>query len=131
VADEQFRVEPDVLVENYIDTFGNHCGRVCVQGSSIRFMNQALIRDGGEPDPYVPETQQHEVCDIPVETLLFLLPSRYCEVDSELLDFAWKTFAETPPGWARVQAVCDFVHDDSIINRLGRIELPLKPFANE
>jgi len=71
VADEQFRVEPDVLVENYIDTFGNHCGRVCVHGSSIRFMNQALIRDGGEPDPYVPEAQQYEVCDLPVETLFF------------------------------------------------------------
>ena len=110
VADEQFRVEPDVFIENYIDSFGNHCGRVCVRGSSIRFVNEALIRDNGDLDPYVPEAQQFDVCDIPVETLLFLLPSRYCEVDSELLDFAWKTFAGTAPGWARVQAVCDFVH---------------------
>jgi transglutaminase-like putative cysteine protease len=45
-----------------------------------------------------------------VETLFFVLPSRYCEVDSELLDFAWRTFGETPSGWPRVQAICDFVH---------------------
>jgi transglutaminase-like putative cysteine protease len=38
------------------------------------------------------------------------LPSRYCEVDSELLDFAWRTFGGTPTGWPRVQAICDFVH---------------------
>jgi transglutaminase-like putative cysteine protease len=110
VADERFCAEPDVLVEDYIDSFGNHCGRVCVRDSSIRFKNEALIRDSGDPDAYVPEAQQYEVCDIPLDTLLFLLPSRYCEVDSELLDFAWKTFAGTLPGGPRVQAVCDFVH---------------------
>ena len=42
--------------------------------------------------------------------LEFLLPSRYCEVDSELMDFAWRTFGQTKPGWQRVQAICDFVH---------------------
>lgn len=81
VAEERFRIEPDVFVENYVDSFGNDCGRVCVRGSSIRFRSEALIRDSGNPDPYVPEAQQYDVCDIPVETLLFLLPSRYCEVD--------------------------------------------------
>ena len=40
----------------------------------------------------------------------FVLPSRYCEVDSELLDFAWERFAAITPGWARVEAICDFVH---------------------
>ena len=40
----------------------------------------------------------------------FCLEVRYCEVDSELNDFAWNHFASTPPGWLRVQAICDFVH---------------------
>jgi len=43
--------------------------------------------------------------------LKFLLPSRYCEVDSELMDFAWRTFSQTRPGWERIQAICDFVHE--------------------
>ena len=52
---------------------------------------------------------QLEVRETPVETLSFLMPSRYCDVDSELLDFAWRTFCRTPTGWPRVQAICDFV----------------------
>jgi transglutaminase-like putative cysteine protease len=35
--------------------------------------------------------------------------SRYRETD-RLSDIAWKLFAVTPPGWARVQAICDYVH---------------------
>ena len=30
--------------------------------------------------------------------------------DERLSDIAWKLFAGTPPGWARVQAICDYVH---------------------
>ena len=42
-----------------------------------------------------------------------LLGSRYCETD-RLSDIAWKLFETTPPGWARVQAICDFVHTTSL-----------------
>jgi transglutaminase-like putative cysteine protease len=42
--------------------------------------------------------------------MVHLLPSRYCESDSELANFAWEQFGKTRPGWARVQAICDFVH---------------------
>ena len=30
---------------------------------------------------------------------------------SRLADEAWRLFGTTPPGWARVQTICDFVHD--------------------
>ena len=35
--------------------------------------------------------------------------SRYCETDV-LAQVAWDLFAHTPTGWARVQAICDYVH---------------------
>ena len=47
---------------------------------------------------------------LPVKVLPYLLGSRYCEVD-RLCDMAWKIFDQTPRGWGRVQAVCDWVHD--------------------
>jgi transglutaminase-like putative cysteine protease len=50
------------------------------------------------------------MAEIPTDTLSFILPSRYCEVDSGLLDFAWKRFAAITPGRAWVQAICGFVH---------------------
>jgi transglutaminase-like putative cysteine protease len=37
------------------------------------------------------------------------LASRYCETD-RLMGLAWTHFGKTPAGWARVQAICDFVH---------------------
>ncbi len=48
--------------------------------------------------------------DLPTDALLFLLGSRYCETDV-LADEAWRLFGATPPGWSRVQAICDFVHN--------------------
>ena len=54
---------------------------------------------------------QHQVHDLPNDAFLFLLASRYCEVDSELRDIAWSLFGQLPAGWSLVQAVCDYVHD--------------------
>jgi transglutaminase-like putative cysteine protease len=110
VTPETFRIEPSLRVEEYFDGFGNRCGRVNAPAGIIRFLNDTVIRDSGEPDPSVPNASQHDVTSLPLDTLAFILPSRYCEVDSELLDFAWSTFASTSPGWPRVRAICDFVH---------------------
>ena len=63
----------------------------------------------GEPDPVDPEAVLTPVEDLPDETLVFTLPSRYVQSDL-MLDAAWQLFGETPQTWARVQAVCDWVH---------------------
>jgi transglutaminase-like putative cysteine protease len=51
----------------------------------------------------------------PEETLVFLLGSRYCETDV-LSQTAWNLFGHTAPGWARVQAICDYVHNHIYFN---------------
>ena len=48
--------------------------------------------------------------DLPADTLVFLLGSRYCETDL-LSQVAWNLFGNSAPGWARVQAICDWVHN--------------------
>jgi transglutaminase-like putative cysteine protease len=48
--------------------------------------------------------------NLPDECVVYLLGSRYCETD-RLSDLAWSLFGATPLGWARVQAICDYVHD--------------------
>jgi transglutaminase-like putative cysteine protease len=57
-----------------------------------------------------PETPQCPVEELPDDSLVFLLSSRYCETD-QLSDLAWSLFGQTAPGWPRVQAICDYVHD--------------------
>lgn len=109
---ENFNVSPPVEVDNYIDYFGNHCGRINVPAGvgSVRFTNDAVVADSGLPDPVTWDAWQHDPCELPVSTLQFLLASRYCEVDSELMQFAWNQFGNSPMGWGRVQAICNFVH---------------------
>jgi transglutaminase-like putative cysteine protease len=112
VAPEDLRISGGLQAEEYIDSFGNHCGRVNIPAGmgSVRLTNHAEIRDSGELDEIGTDARQHDPTELPFSTLQFLLPSRYCEVDSELLGFAWNQFGNTPPGWARVQAISTFVH---------------------
>jgi transglutaminase-like putative cysteine protease len=110
VGAENFRIEPELEVEDYLDVFGNRCGRVNAPACTIRLRSHAVVRDSGEPDTYAPEAEQDGLLEIPTGSLSFILPSRYCEVDTELLDFAWNRFGTISPGWAKVQAICDFVH---------------------
>ncbi|MDT8263287.1 transglutaminase family protein, partial [Roseomonas sp. DSM 102946] len=67
------------------------------------------VQDTGLPDTVVPDAAQCMIADLPDEAMTFLLGSRYCEVDL-LASAAWNLFGNTPAGWGRVQAVCDFVH---------------------
>jgi hypothetical protein len=73
--------------------FGNRCGRVNAPAGTIRFFSHAVVRDSGERDAYAPEAGEAGLAENPTDTLPFILPSRYYEVDSGLLDFAWKRFA--------------------------------------
>jgi transglutaminase-like putative cysteine protease len=118
VAPEQVLVSGGLVPEEYIDSFGNHCGRVNVPVgmSTVRITNDALIRDSGELDEIDLDARQRDPTELPFSTLQFLLPSRYCEVDSELLPFAWQQFGSIAPGWARVSAICDFVHQHLTFN---------------
>jgi transglutaminase-like putative cysteine protease len=111
IAPEHFSTEPPLPVEPYYDNFGNHRGRLRSPAGTLRIFSEAVIRDSGSPDAYVPNAAQLDISEINAAALEFLLPSRYCEVDSELMDFAWQTFSQTRPGWGRVQAICDFVHE--------------------
>jgi transglutaminase-like putative cysteine protease len=112
VSPEPVQVSGGLVPEEYLDSFGNHCGRVNVPVgmSTVRITNEALIRDSGELDEEDPGARQRDPTELPFSTLQFLLPSRYCEVDSELLAFAWQEFGAIAPGWDRVRAICDFVH---------------------
>ncbi len=112
VVPETFSVEPPLPIERYTDVFGNHVSRINVPSGqpSIRLKSHAVVADSGLPDAVLANAQQHALEDLPAETFQFLLSSRYCEVDSELLPFAWHQFSHTPTGWARVQAICDYVH---------------------
>jgi len=110
VIPDYLTTDPAVPIRGYRDGFGNWCTRLVAPRGRFRIKTDALIRDTGQPDPIIPDAWQHAVRDLPEETLVFLLGSRYCETDL-LSRTAWDMFGHSPPGWARVQAICDYVHN--------------------
>ena len=107
---ETIVASPGVQLRAYRDGFGNACHRLIAPAGRTSFSADFLIRDSGLPDESAPTAVQHPVDELPDETLIYLLGSRYCETDS-LSDLAWSLFGQTPPGWRRVQAIVDYVHE--------------------
>jgi hypothetical protein len=109
VVPDRLMTDPGLPVHGYRDAFGNWCSRIVAPAGRLRITTDCVLRDDGHPDPIVPGAVQHPVQDLPDETLMYLLGSRYCETD-RLSDIAWQLFGAAPMGWGRVQAICDFVH---------------------
>ena len=105
------RITPGVPSSEYEDSFGNVCTRFVAPVGHLQLYHSTLIEDSGETDAVSPGASQAPVEELPSEVLRYLLASRYCEVD-RLLDTAGFLFGNTPFGWARVQAVCDWVHEN-------------------
>jgi transglutaminase-like putative cysteine protease len=101
--------DPPVPMAAYRDSFGNWCTRVVAPKGRMSVSADAVVNDSGAPDAVVPQARQIPVPELPEETLLFLLGSRYCETD-RLSEAAWNLFGTAPAGWGRVQAICDYVN---------------------
>ena len=110
VTDDAMSTEPPVHLAGYDDAFGNRCTRLMAPAGTLRIHADALIHDNGAPDPVVPGARETPLEQLPDDALVFLLASRYCDTE-RLMDVAWKAFGGTAPGWPRVQAICDYVHD--------------------
>jgi transglutaminase-like putative cysteine protease len=110
VTPDLLQTSPAVPITPYRDLFGNWCSRLEAPAGRTVITTSAVVRSNGIPDPVVPSARQHPVWELPEDALVFLLASRYCESDL-LTQIAWQQFGNTQPGWARVQAICDFVHN--------------------
>jgi transglutaminase-like putative cysteine protease len=110
VTPDLMTIDPFVPSTAYRDGFGNWCTRIVAPPGRIRIATLGIVRDNGEPDEIARTASQQPVQDLPDETLVFLLGSRYCDTD-RLSQVAWDLFGNVPPGSERVQAICDFVHN--------------------
>ena len=110
VRPDHIIVNPNVPINAYRDAFGNWCSRIHAPTGRLRISTDAVVNDSGLPEVVAAGAQQTQVQALPAETLVFLVGSRYCETE-RLLQPAWELFAQSPLGWGRVQAICDFVHD--------------------
>jgi transglutaminase-like putative cysteine protease len=110
IGPHRMTFDPPLLAHDYSDGFGNRCTRILAPAGRLTITTDFLIRDTGATDPVIPAAAQRPVEALPDPMLVWLLGSRYCDTD-RLTELAWRMFGHGPTGWARVQAICDFVHN--------------------
>jgi transglutaminase-like putative cysteine protease len=101
--------KPEVPTRTYTDLFGNSCRRLVAPPGDFSIWGDGTIEDSGNLDEIDWNAQEIAVADLPDDCLVYLMGSRYCETD-RLSQIAWDMFGQVAPGWARVQAICNFVH---------------------
>lgn len=108
---EQVTFDPDLKVERWtMPETGNRYLRVQVPEGpfSLRYAATVDLR----PELQAPEeVSECAVADLPLPTLVHLYPSRYCQSD-KLGRLATRTFGQEPKGYRRVNAICNWIHDN-------------------
>jgi transglutaminase-like putative cysteine protease len=110
ITPDRLRTEPAIPANAYIDGFGNTCHVIHAPAGRLTLAADFLVRDSGAPDDVAPDAEQHALEKLPVDTLVYLLGSRYCETD-RFTQIAWSQFGKVKKGWPLVQAICDYVHE--------------------
>jgi transglutaminase-like putative cysteine protease len=94
----------------YLDRYGNRCERFGLASGSSHIAYEARVVVGSPLDALEPDVPETPVASLPDDVLCFVMPSRFCLPD-ELGHEAWQRFGALTPGWGRVQAIVDYVHD--------------------
>jgi transglutaminase-like putative cysteine protease len=110
VTPDHMQFDPPIPTKTYHDVFGNFCHVIRASAGRLTLSANFLVQDDGVPDVIAPQAEQHALEDLPVEVLVYLLGSRYCETD-RLSNTAWSLFGNVPKGWPLARAICDYVHD--------------------
>jgi transglutaminase-like putative cysteine protease len=111
VLQQQLTFTPHLPCYHFEDAHGNLTDRAVLQPGQNIIHHDALVSVPSVSDNPEPTGLPVPVYQLPPETLRYTLPSRYCDSD-KLLNFAWQQFGHWQNGYDRVQAICDWVHNN-------------------
>ena len=106
---ETWSSTPQMRLRGYADLYGNPCTRVVLPAGRSTFRYQADVEVPDATEDADESAREVAPDELPDDTLIYTLPSRYCLPDV-LGDEAWSRFGAHPPGYQRVQAICDHVN---------------------
>ena len=93
------------------DYHGNITYRSTLMPGRNEIRHDALVAVSSLPDTREVLGPLQTVSQLHSDLLRYTLPSRYCDSD-KLMDFAWNHFGNITHGLPRVQAICDWVHNN-------------------
>jgi len=108
---EQLQFSPGATVEEYADVHGNIVRRFDLQVGRTTIRHDAFVTMSSLPENQGGHDEPMPVRQMTQELLRYTLPSRYCDSD-RLMNFAFDEFGQIPHGRQRVQAICDWTHQN-------------------
>lgn len=109
VASEQYVLSPSVHAVEFTDHFGNLCQRLVAPSGHFSVHTSADI-DAADSSDTAPGAPFVETQLLPVETLPFLLPSRYCESD-RFTQMAPSLVVGAAPGYDQCAAIVQYIRN--------------------
>jgi transglutaminase-like putative cysteine protease len=109
VLGERLQLEPELVPEEYVHPeTGNRYHRFSLSGGRLRLRYEADVESTPSFEP--PDGIDARPPDtLPLYTLPYLLPSRYCQSD-HLMRLAYREFGGHRPSYQQVAAICNWIH---------------------
>lgn len=111
VSGDRLDTDPFVQVHGYTDLYGNVCRRLTLDPGRSHIRYEAEVDVAAAVDDADAGAAPSPVAGLPDEVLHYTLASRYCDSD-RLANTAWGLFGSVPEGWARIQAVVEWVNSN-------------------
>ena len=110
VAKEEYRLEPNIPVFEYADSFGNLSQRLVTPPGPFSVYTSAEVETADQMDQ-APGAPFVDVSDLPNDVLGYLLPSRYCESD-RFCQMATEIVSRQLLGYDQVKAIESWLRDN-------------------
>lgn len=113
VYKEGFEIEPTVHFTEFTDSYGNACQRATLPVGEVKITSHVeadVVDTPPLPNPLPPFVSIEE---LPDDTMLYILPSRYCQSDMWVMhQLASQIVENRTPGYEQVEAIRTWVHQN-------------------
>jgi transglutaminase-like putative cysteine protease len=113
VYKEGFNIDPSVHFTEFTDSYGNSCQRATLPLGEVKITSQIEVDVPETPPlpnplpPFVP------IEELPDDSMLYVLPSRYCQSDLyEIHNLASQIVGNRTPGYEQVEAIRTWVNQN-------------------
>ncbi|WP_020677653.1 transglutaminase-like domain-containing protein [Geopsychrobacter electrodiphilus] len=110
IAREDYRLDPNLPMVEFTDSYGNLCQRLVAPSGALSIQTSALAMTAEGVD-CAPGSRFIEVQYLPQAVLVYLLPSRYCESD-RLGDIACEIVTGETLGYDQVACIDDWIRNN-------------------